>query len=51
VDIINLVAKIARRRHRVHKLPDQVRGIELQADMRAVLECLEEDRKYLNFIA
>jgi hypothetical protein len=30
MDIVNLVGEFARRRHRVHELPDQVRRIELQ---------------------
>jgi hypothetical protein len=33
---------LARRLHRVHELPDQVRRIELQPHMGAVPECLEQ---------
>ena len=42
VDVVDLVGEIARGLHRVHELPDQVRGVELQADVGAVLERLEE---------
>src|SRR5215471_1505829 len=40
--IVDLIGKIAGRLHGIHELPDEVRGVELQSDMRAVPEGLEE---------
>src|SRR5450432_1180367 len=42
VDVVNLAGEVARRLHRVHELPHQVRRVELQAHPRAVLEGLEQ---------
>ena len=42
MDVVDLVGEFARGRHRVHELPHQVRRIELQAHVRAVLEGFEQ---------